>query len=459
MKHSFRKTVIWALAVMLAFSCVGLTSFAATKDNVTQFGKEGGYLAIGDSIGKGCGSVGEANGYEDYNMRNPEGAYPTQVAEALGCLMPDDNKDQNATYWACCFPGLTTAITLDLFGIDDNFSDTAIDYPYYDEVLRYFGTPSSFEGTRGYKYVEGECGLSGDILEIAKKVDVISVELGMCDVFYRAYRIASHGGFLADGISLDISDPAGLVDIVKTAIGLMNEGYDYWASHYTMLIEKLQELNPDAIIVMVGSFNLVDNLTITDETAFPLGKIINAYTDRMNKQYEEWAKQYNVLYADIANCETLATENDWSLLGDFKEDSFHASHPSQIGHDYIARQILSVLPPVEEHHNIHVDLVRYDKVDHVLINGIPVKNYTLNGYDLDIDYAGPGALNMVIAVVNDDVTIAFQTYDLDFSIRDGYTVHRVYGNNDAKEHASRPFNLIIKLFKLIIEKIKGLFSR
>ena len=179
----------------------------------------------------------------------------------------------------------------------------------------------------------------------------------------------------------------------------------------------------------------------------------------MNKLYRQWAKEYNVLYADIANTETLATESDWSLLGDFKDNSFTGTHPSQKGYDYIVRQILAQLPEKEEKKDITVDLGRFEKVDYVLVNGIPVKNYTMNGFELTIPYSGPLATNLTIGVKNDDGTVAVQTYQLKYKIGEGYTAYRLFGNNDIEGAAKKPFNLIVKLFKTIIEKIKELFAK
>ncbi|MBQ9507333.1 MAG: hypothetical protein IJR51_09285, partial [Clostridia bacterium] len=179
--------------------------------------------------------------------------------------------------------------------------------------------------------------------------------------------------------------------------------------------------------------------------------------------YRQWAKKYNVRYADISSTETQATENDWSLLGDFKDNTFTGTHPTQKGYDYIVRQILAELPPVDESKNIKVDLGRFDKVDYVLVNGIPVTNYTMDGFTLDIPYSLPGAANLTIGVKNDDGTISVQTYTLIYSVTDGYTAYRVYGNNDVEELSKRPFNTFIKLLKTIFEKIvdaiKGLFNK
>lgn len=254
MKSNLRKAIALVLSVITMLSCLTLTAFAATQENITfKVSPNGGYLAIGDSIGMGCGSDGgNAGQYHNYEWRGCEGAYTTTIAEAVGCYIPNnDITDQTSNYWPCCYPGLTTAIMLDLLGVDDGFTDTEIDYPYYDAVLKYFGTPTSIDGTRGDKYAEGECGLCGDILEVASKAELITVELGMCDVFYRAYRIISEGGFLADGFSFDISNAGELVGIAEKSVELLREGFDYWKANYHLVLDKLKELNPDATIVIV----------------------------------------------------------------------------------------------------------------------------------------------------------------------------------------------------------------
>lgn len=460
----FKKCLSVLLAVTIAFSCCGILAYAATPETVVQYGKAGGYLAIGDSIGRGCGSEGfyidtdisEGGQYDLYHLRNVQGAYTTLVAEALGCEMPTEMAEQNATFWPFCYPGMTTAVALDVMGVEDDFSDTALNYSYYKDALEYFGYEGSAVGAKGETYDPARDGKCGNITEIAGRADVITVELGMCDIFYRAYRIISNGGFLADGLSFDVSSLSAVSDLLSSAVSLLDEGYKMWEKNYPMLIRELQRLNPDATIVMVGSFNLVNQMTLTDETAFPLGSLFSVITDKMNVQYEKWAEEFGVLYADVSNTETLATESDWSVLGDFLEgnNSFAGSHPSQIGHDYMARQILLQLPEKTQAKCITVDLGRFNKVDYVLVNGIPVTDYSMEGFVLTVPYSGIGALNLTVGVKNSDGTLAVQTYRLDYSFKTGYSAHRLYGNNDIVGLLLKPFNLI----KMMVMKLIDLVS-
>ena len=67
------------------------------------------------------------------------------------------------------------------------------------------------------------------------------------------------------------------------------------------------------------------------------------------------------------------------------------------------------------------------------------------------------------AFKNEDGTVSVQTYLLVYEIGEGYTAYRLYGNNDAEEHAKRPFNTILKLikdfFQKIVDAIKNLFKK
>ncbi len=459
-----KKIISVVLCVTFIISCFAFTGQSASAQTVKQYGKAGGYLAIGDSLFRGCGADGfyinndeyEGGQYDMYFLRNVVGAVPNQISQAVGCNAPDDMTDSSGNFWPLCYPGMTVGMMMDLLGIEDNFTDTALDYQYYDEMLRYFGWEGSFDGTRaGEVYVEGECGKCGDIIEVIKKADLITVELGMCDVFYRVYRIASNGGSLAGGASFDISSVDGIMNLVKTAINEINFGFDYWKEFYPYLIKKIQELNPDATIVMVGSFNLLNELTLTDETVIPLGSLFSGLTTKMNIQYEKWAKEFNVLYADVANTEVQATENDWSLLGDFKDNTFTATHPTQAGYDYMVRQILSVLPEETAKEGISVDLGRFEKVDYVLVNGLPVTDYSMDGFVLNIDYPALIGANLTIGVKNDDGTISVRFYQLIYKSDTGYSAYRTYGRNDFFGTLLRPFRLIIGLVKSLIEKVKG----
>ncbi|MCQ2463330.1 MAG: GDSL-type esterase/lipase family protein [Clostridia bacterium] len=478
MKKTFTKSLAVFLCTLMLFSCFALAGSAATKENVYQYGADGGYLAVGDSIGKGCGAEGSYIGkngetltvencggqYNDNDCRYVKGSYAAQVADAVGCEAPANMNDKSGNFWPCTFGGMTTAVALDLYGIDDGYTDTTLNYEYYKWCLDYFGYEGSLRGARDETFDPNDDGRTGSIIDVTKKASLITIELGMCDIFYRTYRVVTEGGLLGDGLDIDFTNVDTMKKIITSAVGLLNEGYDNWAKQYPLLLERIIELNPDATIVMVGSFNMVNQMTILDQTMFPLGSLFSSFTDRMNKQYEKWAKKYNVLYADISNTEALCTQEDWSLMGKFLDGncSFPGSHPSMAGYDYITRQILGLLPDKDGNvagsngTNIVFDMVRFDKdsVKSVFVNGIPVKNHTFDGNTITIPCKTILATKLLVKVVSADGTEGFQTYNVTYKFGKGYEVERVFGNNDTESWLGRP----IELFKMLIDLIKGLFK-
>ncbi len=476
MKKQLRTTLAALLSVLLILTCF-VPAFAA----VPEYGKQGGYFAIGDSIGRGCGAEGsylDKNGnptgeskpggqYDIYEMRNVKGAYTTQIAEAVGCKMPDDITEQDATFWPLCYPGFTTAMALDVMGVDDKFSDKELDYPYYDDVLQYFGYADSFDGTRAEDTKEkvaaekGGIGQCGSVKDLAQKASLITVELGMCDVFYRTYRIASNGGMLSDGAEFNVNSPADIADLASTALTQMYAGLSHWKQYYPVLIKTLREWNPDATIVMVGAFNVVKQLRISDDIIVPLGNVFDLIPAEMNSCYKKWDKEFGdkVIYADISNTEPLAAEKDWSLLGDFMDNTFAGTHPSQEGYNYITRQILNTLDPDKAvTTDIVVDLGRFDKVDTVLVDGKKVSDYSMDGYVLTVKTDRTGAKNLTVTITGEDGKTAVQTYALSYSKDTGYTASRIYGTSDVKETGRSFLDLLKSLFQKIIDFFKGLFK-
>ena len=479
MKKALKHVLSLTLVLLLAVGCCGVCFEALAADEPAEGAS--GYLVIGDSIARGCGAEGfyldrdgnplpegdEGGQYDEFDMRNVKGAYTTEVAEALGYEMPYAMTDPEGNFWPLCYPGMTTSMLMDLMGVEDDFDDVALDYMNYDWMLAYFGSEAySRDGLKEGDDTKaavterfGGLGQVGPIDELVRKSNLITVEIGMCDVFYRAYRVASEGSMLADGINFDLSDPSGMIELVKTAISQMKFGFEYWKTWYPVMIEKLIEWNPDATIVLVGSFNLVNQLRITDDDAIPLGSIISALTSAMNRQYQKWADQFgdNVIYVDISNTEPLVAEKDWALLGDFLEHSFAGVHPSQYGHSYIARQILNALTPTDNGKNIVVDLGRFDKVDYVLLNGVKVSDYSMDGFVLTVPCNTILGCNLTVGVSDENGAMAVQTYKLKYT-KDGYSAHRVYGTNDVADTVSKN-RFLYKFFKGILEKIKAFFEK
>ena len=56
MRNTVKKAVSLIMIMLLAASSLVIKAFGADAETVRQYGSEGGYLAIGDSISRGCGA-------------------------------------------------------------------------------------------------------------------------------------------------------------------------------------------------------------------------------------------------------------------------------------------------------------------------------------------------------------------------------------------------------------------
>lgn len=477
MNKNIRKILALLLTVAFAVTCVSTVAFAATEDNVMKVSDDGGYLAFGDSVAAGVGTTGYSLGeYENYeNFRSPTGAYVRQIADAVGCEYADP-MNAPGNFWPVCFPGMALSNVMDLYGIDDNLVDSDFNYRNYDEMLRYFG----YEGSDDYTGCEeaatkediiakyGSLGAAGSIIDLTEKADLITLQLGMGDVFFRTYRIASGGMNLSDGFNFDADTLKQLPTLVTTAIREMYNGFSHWTEYYPVLIEKILELKKeDATVVLVGNFNLLQGLTLADETLVPLGDAATVISASMNALMRQWAKKYGVTYVDVTNAETASTENNWSLLGEFMSDSYVSTHPTQKGYDYIYRQILAALPeaapsePETSATDIVVDLGRFSSVDKVLVNGIPLSSdrYSMNGYVLTVPCNNVLANNLTVTVKNENGTTAVITYDLKYTIGKGYTAYRVYGTNDIAGTVTKPVKAVSKISSTIRSLFGNMLNR
>lgn len=430
------KILALVLALVLAFSCIGVSAFAATESDVVQYGETGGYLALGDSVSRGCGAtVDYTEEYYNFADRTVTGSFPLRVAQAVGCKINDDAADNtNNNYWPVCTCGQTLAATLDLMEIEDG---------YYDDIYAHGTKPGRFTN-----YDDMELYYS-DVCEYARQASLITVELGMCDVFYRSQMVANIE--CGEEINLEWG---------KVGLENMWEGYNYWLSAYPKLLKWLKD-NTDATVVLVGMYNIVDSLNISEDIPLPIGNAIAAIPALMNQSLKQWASEYGFYFADITNVSTPVLEEDVSISTLLANDPTRCIHPSVEGNAYIARQILSVLPSAEPTKpacktNIVVDLGQFVNVDYVSVNGVKMHNYSMDGYVLTVPYKTTFADTLTIAVKQDNGKIALQTFLLKYN--NGYTAYRVYGNNDIIGSASKVVKTTLSLGSKALSSIGGLFK-
>jgi len=467
------KALALLLALVMVLSCISVQAFAATEENVKQYGEEaGGYLAFGDSISRGYGTTGyykhEADTFSgEDGIRTVEGSFIGKLAAATG-YNPTKLFTEPCNYWPVALPGQTLGATMDLFGVEDGLDDTKFDFPYYNSLLKWFGYEGSLDGVKGQTYDEATCGRVGSVIKLTEDANLITVQLGMCDVFYRAFRIATNGGLLANGFDDVLSDTEKLTALATEYINEMITGFNYFNEYYPQFISMLRNMNEDATIVVIGAFNMLRGVTLDNDSLVQVGNVISVITDQMNEVYEKTAKDYGCLYVDVSNTECYAAEQGWSIMSEeFLKNTDPATHPSQNGHDYIYRQILSVLPEENPNGNkwastdIVVDLGRFteENIQKVYVDGAEftkgtgVGCYEMDGYNLVCHYGFGYATTLRVQMADENGKIVTQIYSLSYQ-NGGYVAELVRSDNDTEQTNSK----FVQFFKDIFQKIADFFE-
>lgn len=118
---------------------------------------------------------------------------------------------------------------------------------------------------------------------------------------------------------------------------------DYTAN-YEAIVKRIYELNPDVTIVAVSTYNPFRDWP--ESWAQPLKKAAQSLLyDKMNAQKKDYAKQYGsqFLYADVSNVPHLNHESFADVMATGSMAMWDP-HPTAEGHQYIANQIIGVLP-------------------------------------------------------------------------------------------------------------------
>lgn len=431
-----RRILAIILVILAITSCIGTAAFADNTKTVKQYGKLGGYIALGDSVARGVGATGD-NDVEthDFYDRTVEGSYPYLVAQAVGCNIKDDAKDPDSNFWPVCFHGQTLAITMDLLGIDDG---------YYDEVYAHGN------GKESYHYYSIMEDIYGNANEYLSNAGLITIGFGLSDVFYRAIVVAQ------------INNDTINAEFVKDVVANIYEGYNYWVKAYPMLLKYIKENNPDATVVLVGNYNVGGDTPISDDVLLPVGMAATAVTGYMNSYLKNWANEYGYTYCDITNAETLAAQDDLGLLSMAGDNFSLAGHLSPAGNALVARNILNALPTEDGSQpkittDIVVDLGRFDKVSYVMLDGKVLSNssYSMNGYELTIPYRCKLAQNLTVVISNDNGKDSIYTYQLKYSADSGYKAYLICGIDDT----SRIVKSTVSATSSIIKGAFGLFKK
>ncbi len=421
------------LVLLMLFACIPSAFAADEHTSVRQYGQEGGYIAFGDSIARGVGATGDNDAEtHDFYDRTVEGSYPYLVAQAVGCNIKDDASDPDSNFWPVCFHGQTLALTMDLLGIEDG---------YYDDVYAHGSAKDSF------RYYDTMKELYGDAAEKLKQASLITLGFGFSDIFYRAIVVAQ------------IRNPEFNAAFIPDILSGIEEGYSYFVKTYPMLLSYIKENNPDATVVILGNYSVAGDTPLSNDIMLRVGIPIQSVLDKFNKMLVKWAKEYGYLYCDIANAETLASQNDIGLLSGFMDNAGLAGHLSPEGNAMIARDILKLLPAAdgstqEKTKDITVDLGRFTAVTRVKLDGVILDEdrYSVDGYELTVKNCRITAKSLVVVAENEKGQTSRYNYCLSYK-NGGYQVKLKYGINDATQMLINKLEeFIMRLMSIFVKK-------
>ena len=187
-------------------------------------------------------------------------------------------------------------------------------------------------------------------------------------------------------------------DLAVTAI----ESYAYscvaYAVNLPMVADMINQINPDALVILVGTYNPLDGAVIDlGETKLD----VSEYLDYLAKAAGIESLIYSIvtddsIYVDAPDVETKLTDKALDLLDIMKEfaiDQGANLDPSAAGHEYIKDQILDALNIVEEAEQLIGDANNDGAVNS--IDAMYILQY-------DVELIGADEINLTLADVNGD---------------------------------------------------------
>ena len=149
----------------------------------------------------------------------------------------------------------------------------------------------------------------------------------------------------------EILNESGMPAQFKTYVQNLLECYAYSAAEYIFgmpkLIEAIQEVNPDAVIVIVGMYNPLKGVEISlnAESSLGFGDYIDYLVDIVAAQGFAYAmKTDKVIYVDAREVETNSINTKLDMMGMLSLLSkIQNMYPTANGHTYIKDQIMKAL--------------------------------------------------------------------------------------------------------------------
>ncbi|MDO4816170.1 MAG: S-layer homology domain-containing protein [Bacillota bacterium] len=397
MRRTVKSILCLVLAIVMLAS-MGAIAFADNEKSSSYDYEK--YMCIGDSIAAGCALT--KDGSETYFDQNSENyayvyseayiylghnyavvpkAYHTLVADALG-----------AELLQCARSGMRgVELRYWLEGVFNDYDETCSwDNTYFDVDANGF-TLEDLDAFNAYI----------NYPEKIKEADVISINIGSNDVFsftfgvvlkqltadtsdptlneIKAYFESTGNLGVAFGKLVDTYQSMGkIADLLSVLLDTLNTTYNQYEENYNAIMEKIYELNPDAVVINVGVFNPLRYVRFNSENDTDISFIANGIVNKMNNLLKNYQSKYNNChYADVTETETYYQSYDDPLFWQYFTLKVH---PTIAGHQYMAQQILNVIPKTLPFEDVKAGDWCFDDVLYCYENGL-MKGVTETAFD------------------------------------------------------------------------------
>ena len=329
---SVRRMLSMLLAAILVFSALGVTASAATRENVQHYDT---YMCIGDSIAAGFYVDGDSSvGRKLEVMPN---AYHSIVAEATGAKLLQFG-------WSAF---RTVELRYMLEGERHDLDDTWLDlfgFLIRDDQLDQHRT-AYLDAINQADLITVNLG-SNDVLSYSMKktLNLLSTS-DDCVLAAKVRELMSKCGDFGTAFVkvLDYAEKAGKLPIVLASLNpTLMKAVSAYQENFTACMRGIHDRNPYATVVVVGVYNPMTNVSLVENGNLKLAALVQPTVDIMNQflkygcPYSDWYR-----FAPVPNVTTWPM----SLIGgDFASEVITKVHPTEVGHSYMADQILSVLP-------------------------------------------------------------------------------------------------------------------
>ena len=154
--------------------------------------------------------------------------------------------------------------------------------------------------------------------------------------------------YLVDcGVSGEYED-VNLTDLLTVAIESYVYSYLNYAYNLPKVLEAVNTMNPDALVIIVGMYNPLENVVVDlEDTELAVGEYLQYVVDATNTEALLVAMfGENAVYVDAPAVEVNNTKTEMTTLQFISEFVYYKAvglNPNQNGHAYIKDQILNAL--------------------------------------------------------------------------------------------------------------------